>query len=83
MSSPDRPWVDGLTFSQVLQETVRRFPDHDALVFPKLSYRRSYAEFHAEVEQAARALMALGVQQGEHVGIWATNSFGPPIGPSG
>jgi fatty-acyl-CoA synthase len=73
MSSPDQPWVDGLTFSQVLRETVRRFPDHDALVFPKLSYRRSYAEFHADVEQAARAMMALGVQPGEHVGIWATN----------
>jgi fatty-acyl-CoA synthase len=73
MSSPDQPWVDGLTFSQVLRETVRRFPDHDALVFPKLSYRRSYAEFHADVDQAARAMMALGVQPGEHVGIWATN----------
>jgi fatty-acyl-CoA synthase len=73
MSSPHRSWVDGLTFSQVLQETVRRYPLHDALVFPSLGYRRSYVHFHAEVEQAARALIALGVQGGEHVGIWATN----------
>lgn len=73
MSFPDRPWVDGLTFSQVLQETAQRHPNHDALVFPRLSYRRSYAEFHADVEQAARSLIALGVERGEHVGIWATN----------
>ncbi|HKB40276.1 MAG TPA: AMP-binding protein, partial [Gemmataceae bacterium] len=38
-----------------------------------LKHRRSYTEFHAEVRQAARALLALGVQKGEHVGIWATN----------
>jgi fatty-acyl-CoA synthase len=73
MPSPDQPWVDGLTFAQVLQKTAERYPHQDALVFPKLSYRRSYAEFHAEVEEAAGALMALGVGQSEHVGIWATN----------
>src|SRR5262249_36361770 len=73
MSSLDRPWVDGLTFGQVLQETVQRFPNRDALVFPKLPYRRTYAEFHADVELAARALMASGIERGEHVGIWATN----------
>jgi fatty-acyl-CoA synthase len=73
MPSPDQPWGDGLTFSQVLQETVRRFPNQDALVFPRLSYRRSYEEFHSDVAQASRALIAIGVVPGEHVGIWATN----------
>ncbi|HEV2948141.1 MAG TPA: AMP-binding protein, partial [Gemmataceae bacterium] len=73
MPSPDRPWVDGLTFAQVLQKTAERYPNQDALVFPKLSYRRSYAEFHADVGKAACALVALGVERGEHVGIWATN----------
>ncbi len=73
MSSPDRPWVDGLTFAQVLEATIRRYPNQDALVFPKLSYRRTYAQFHADIEQAARALLAVGVQPGEHVGIWSTN----------
>jgi fatty-acyl-CoA synthase len=65
--------VDGLTFRQVLARTAARFPDHDALVFPQLGYRRSYAAFQAEVWEAARALLALGVRPGEHIGIWATN----------
>jgi fatty-acyl-CoA synthase len=73
MTSTDRPWVDGLTFGQVFATTAGRFGDHDALVFPQLQYRRTYADLHAEVREAARAFLALGVRRGEHVGIWATN----------
>jgi len=65
------PWIDGLTFAQALDHTVGPFGERDALVFP--GYRRTYSEFHAEVAQAARALLALKVQHGEHVGIWSTN----------
>jgi fatty-acyl-CoA synthase len=69
----EHPWVDGLTFGQVLAQTAARYPDHDALVFPQTGYRRTYAAFAAEVGAVARALLALGVRPGEHVGIWATN----------
>jgi fatty-acyl-CoA synthase len=67
------PWVDGLTFGQVLAKTSSRFPDHDALVFPQASFRQTYGQFATDVQEIARALMALGIQPGEHVGIWATN----------
>lgn len=67
------PWVDGLTIPEVLAETARRFPQRDALVFPQQDYRRSYADFRADVLECASALIALEVQPGEHVGIWATN----------
>src|SRR5262245_46584450 len=67
------PWVEHLTFGQVLAKTARQFPDHDALVFPQFDYRRSYAQFCRDVDEAARALMAVGVQPGEHIGIWSTN----------
>ncbi len=67
------PWVDGLTFAQVLRHTAEGHSEGQALVFPRLNHRRTYAAFHAEVRQAARALLALGVRPGEHVGIWATN----------
>lgn len=66
-------WVDGLTFAEVLRRTAERVGDRDALVFPHLGLRRSYREFEQDVAQVARALMALGVERGEHVGIWATN----------
>jgi fatty-acyl-CoA synthase len=67
------PWVDGLTMSEVLEQTSQRFPDHDALVFQHLGYRSSYRQFAADVELAARGLLALGIKPGEHVAIWATN----------
>ena len=69
----DQPWVDGLTFAQVLRRTAAAHGGQDALVFPQLGVRLSYAQLLREVERAARALLALGVARGEHVGIWATN----------
>jgi fatty-acyl-CoA synthase len=73
MTDAERPWVDGLTFVEVLDRTAECHGERDALVFPRLVHRRSYAEFRADVRRTARALMALGVRPGDHVGIWATN----------
>jgi fatty-acyl-CoA synthase len=73
MDNTPRPWVDGLTFAAVLDRTAERCPDHDAVVFPRLGYRRTWAAFRTEVRAVARALLALGVRPGEHVGLWATN----------
>ncbi len=68
-----RPWVEGLTMPQVLRETARRYPNHDALAFPALGLRVSFREFCQRVDRAARGLLALGIRHGEHVAIWATN----------
>lgn len=73
MSSPETPWVDGLTIGQALDATCGQHPERDAAVFPKLGLRWSWREFQAEVNRTARALMALGIQRGEHVALWATN----------
>jgi fatty-acyl-CoA synthase len=67
------PWVDGLTFGQALATTAERHGTRDALAFCKPAYHRSYARFRSEAREVARALLSLGVQRGEHVGIWATN----------
>src|SRR5262245_33764046 len=67
------PWVDGLTIGQVLAETARRHPDREALVFPQLGCRWTWRQFAEQVDAAARGLLALGIQTGEHVALWATN----------
>ena len=72
-SNSEPPWVDGLTFGAVLERTVERFADRDALVFPGCDYRLNYGQLANEVERAARGLLALGIQPGEHVALWATN----------
>lgn len=68
-----KPWADGLTFGQVLQRTVDLYGDREALVFPQLDWRQTWREFGAAVDEAARGLLALGIQPGQHVAVWATN----------
>ena len=67
------PWVDGLTFGEVLAHTVNEHGSRDAVVFPQLDLRWSYEEFDAKIRQVAKALMGLRLKKGDHVGIWATN----------
>ncbi len=69
----EKPFVDGLTIGAVLERTVAAHGDHDAVVFPELNLRWSYAEFLDRVKRMGRALMALGIAPGDHVGIWSTN----------
>lgn len=67
------PWVDGLTFHEVVARTVAEHPDNDAVVFPQLDLRWNYAEFQQRAYEMSRALLAMGIKKGDHVGIWSTN----------
>lgn len=62
-----------LTLGQILDRTVARYPDNDAIVYVDRDFRLTYSEFSRAVDEMARGLMALGVQKGEKVAIWATN----------
>jgi fatty-acyl-CoA synthase len=67
------PWLTSLTIGEVLRETATRFPTQDAVVFPALNWRLSWAMFDQEVDTVARALLAIGLQRGDRFGVWATN----------
>src|SRR4051794_36650881 len=67
------PWVDGRTIGAVLGETARRFGDRDALCFPRIGFRCHYAEFDRRVDEVARGLIAMGLERGDHFGVWSTN----------
>jgi fatty-acyl-CoA synthase len=73
MSSTPTPWVDGITIGRMLRQTAKRHPGRPALIFPQFDCRRTYAEFDRDVDAAAKALLGLGIQKGEHVALWATN----------
>ncbi len=62
-----------LTFSEVLDEMVERYPDQYAFKYTTLDYTRTYKEFRDDVDKVAAALISLGVKEGHHVAIWATN----------
>ncbi len=61
------------TFSQVLDTMVDLFPDQLAIKYTTLDYTRTYAQFRDDVDEFARALVAMGVRPGSKVTIWATN----------
>ena len=60
-----------LTIAQVVRETVR-FGDREALVDG--DRRWSFSEVIKAVESAARSFIALGLQHGDRLAIWAPNS---------
>jgi len=62
-----------VTLGQILDETVSRFPDGDAIVYVDREYRQTWREFSDTVDIVAKGLMALGVKKGEKVAVWATN----------
>ena len=61
------------TIGGALNTAAERWGDRDALVACHQQKRYSYRELRHEADRAARALMALGVQRGDRVGIWSGN----------
>ncbi|MFC2531945.1 MAG: AMP-binding protein [Capnocytophaga ochracea] len=65
----------GETIDQNLRKTVEKYPNKEALISVHQDYRVTYAEFYAQVTAVAKGLIALGVKQGDRVGIWSPNCY--------
>jgi fatty-acyl-CoA synthase len=65
--------VEGLTVGGLLDLVAERRPDDEALVYPDRGLRYTYREFNEAVDECARALMALGLEKGDHVAVWGQN----------
>src|SRR3954466_8877005 len=63
----------GETIGANLDRTVERFGDREAVDVHHQALRYTYAELAEAVDRVARGLLALGLEQGERVGIWAPN----------
>ena len=62
-----------MTIGDLLDRQADRFGDRDALVHVDWDLRYTWHQFRAECDRAARGLMALGINKGDHVAIWSTN----------
>lgn len=66
-----------ITIGDLLDQQAEMFPDIEALVYPYpeigLSMRLTYRQYQAEANRLAKGLMAIGVEAGQHVAVWATN----------
>ena len=68
----DRPLLTQ-TIGQAFDATVARLGEQEALVARHQRLRYSWRQLAEQVESCARALMALGIETGDRVGIWAPN----------
>ena len=61
------------TIGQLFEKQVQIDPDHDFIVYPDRNLRFSYGEFDNRVNNLAKGLLAIGIEKGDHVGIWSRN----------
>lgn len=64
-------WTDIVPVGDLLLRSASRYPQRDAIVFPEV--RLTFGELYGRAQRAARSLIALGVQPGQHVGLLAQN----------
>lgn len=61
------------TIGQLLNEKAQLNPDHTAYIYPERSVTKSYKDFDDETDTLAKALMAYGINKGDHVAAWSDN----------
>ena len=61
------------TIGQLIEEQAEKYPNKEAVVYADRGLRLTYKEFNAWSDQVAKALMALGIEKGEHIAVWTTN----------
>ncbi|WP_173916392.1 AMP-binding protein [Halobacillus sp. Marseille-Q1614] len=62
-----------LTVGELLEKQAEQHPDHEAMVYPEQALRKTYRELNQMVDEAAKGFMALGIEKGDHMAIWADN----------
>ncbi|WP_460941158.1 AMP-binding protein, partial [Pandoraea terrae] len=65
-------WCEASPLGDLLVRAAALHPQRDAVVFP--DRRHTYAQLLHGATRVARALLALGVRPGQHVGLMTTNS---------
>lgn len=61
------------TIGEAFDDAVRRHADRDALRVRHQDQRYSWRQLGEAVDRCARGLLAVGVEQGQRVGIWSPN----------
>ncbi len=63
------------TIGRAFDRTVEQFPDCDALIVRHQNIRWTYRQYQREIDRLACGLLALGIEPGDRVGIWAPNCY--------
>ena len=61
------------TLGQWLEHWAETTPDREYIVYSDRNLRFTWSQFNRRVDDMAKGLIAIGVERGTHVGIWAAN----------
>ena len=61
------------TLGQWLEHWAETTPDKEYIVYSDRNLRFTWSQFNRRVDDMAKGLIAIGVERGTHVGIWAAN----------
>jgi fatty-acyl-CoA synthase len=62
-----------LTIGAYFEQKVAERGDADFIVYPDRDLRWSWNQFNERVDNLAKGLLAIGMEPGDHLGIWARN----------
>lgn len=65
--------LKGLTVGRLLGATTAQFPDNEAIIVPYQDVRWTYRELNRQADEMAAGLLALDLEPGDCVGVWAPN----------
>jgi fatty-acyl-CoA synthase len=63
-----------VTIGQLLEEKAKTQPKREAVVYHDRDLRWNYDEFNNICRKAAKGFMKLGINKGDHMAIWASNT---------
>ena len=61
------------TLGQWLEHWAETTPDKEYIVYSDRDLRFTWKTFNERVDRMAKGMLAIGIEHGTHVGIWATN----------
>jgi len=61
------------TYGEVFDETVEKYPDNEAVVYPFRNLRLTWKELQKICNQLAKGIIALGIKKDDKIAVWAYN----------
>ncbi|MGG3470069.1 AMP-binding protein [Neobacillus pocheonensis] len=63
-----------VTIGKLLEEKAEKHPDNQAVIYSDRNLRWTYREFDEICRQAAKGFIKLGIDKGEQLAAWSTNT---------
>jgi len=64
-----------MTIPDYFDMIAEKYFDNPAIIYHFENISLTYGEFKKRVDEAAKGFMAIGINKGEHVAVWATNKL--------